>query len=539
MVDPSTDITLPPDLTAHSEGTGPRRSRMPVYNNLMPPCNHRCPAGENIQSWLSYAQAGQYQAAWQALMEDNPFPAVSGRVCYHPCEEACSRNFTDSPVSIHGVERFLGDVALSEGWTVDAGADTGKKVLIIGAGPCGLSAAYHLRRMGHVVEMREAGPIAGGMMHFGIPAYRLPRDILAKEVARITGMGVDILFDHQVTDLAKEREEGGFDAVLIAIGAQLSRKADVPAREAGKILDALSFLRDVDAGLAPKLGRRVAIYGGGNTAMDAARTVQRLSGHEAMIIYRRDRDHMSAHDFEAGEALAEGIKFNWLRTIKGIDGAEITVEVMSLQEGRPVPTGRLETLEADTVILALGQDTDTSFLHNVKGLVFAPDGALVVGNDMMTGTPGIFAGGDSVPGERTVAIAIGHGKKAARHIDAWLKGAQYIKPPSPAQASFSNLHLWYRTAAPRQSEAELPVDIRIKDFSEVRAGLSESEALFESQRCLSCGNCIECDGCFGACPEDAVIRLGKGKGYEIDLHRCTGCGVCVEQCPCDAIHMQP
>lgn len=505
----------------------------------MPPCNHRCPAGENIQSWLALAQAGQYKAAWMAILDDNPLPAVSGRVCYHPCEEACNRSYTDAAVSIHAVERFLGDLALERGWTVAESGHSGKRVLIIGAGPCGLSAAWHLRRLGHEVEIREAGPLAGGMMHFGIPAYRLPRNILAREIGRITDAGVRIVCDHRVTDLAREQREGAFDAVFVAVGAQLSRKIDIPAREAGKILDALSFLRDVDAGAMPRLGRRVAVYGGGNTAMDAARTVQRLGGHEAMIIYRRDREHMSAHDFEAGEALEEGVAINWLRTIREIDGSHITVEVMRLENGRPVPTGELETLEADSLILALGQDTDTGFLRELSGIEFSPDGTLIVGADMMTGCPGVFAGGDTVPGERTVAVAIGHGKRAARNVDAWLKGGQYIKPVTPPEAGYEDLHLWYRTDAPRRVEVELPAEVRVKDFTEVRAGLTEAEALFEAQRCLSCGNCMECDGCFGACPESAIVVLGKGKGYRIDLSRCTGCGVCAEQCPCDALHMKP
>jgi len=534
-----TDITLPPDLTAHPVGTGPLRSHIPVYSNGMPPCNHSCPAGENIQSWLALAQAHHFEEAWLAIMDDNPLAAVSGRVCYHPCEKACNRNFTDTTVNIHAVERFLGDLALQRNWRVTPGADTGKRVLIIGAGPCGLSAAYHLRRLGHFVEMREAGPVAGGMLHFGIPAYRLPRDILEREIARIIDLGVICRCDHPVRDLARVQEEEAFDAVLVAVGAQLSHKADIPAREAGKILDALQFLKSVDEGNPPRLGRRVAVYGGGNTAMDAARTAQRLTGEEAMIIYRRDQKHMSAYDIEAAEALEEGVKINWLRTIREIDGSNIIVEKMRMEKGEPVPTGQFETLEADSLILALGQDTDTTFLRNVQGLTFAADGTLIVGKDMSTGRPGIFAGGDVVPGERSVAIAIGHGKRAARHIDAWLKGSSYAKPPSPKTASFRHLHRWYRTDAPKRTQPEIAPDIRVKDFTEIRAGLMEAEAIFEAQRCLSCGNCTECDGCFGACPENAIVRLGKDKGYQIDLQRCTGCGVCVEQCPCDAMHLVP
>lgn len=533
-----TDITAPADLKGHASGTGAIRRQHPVYNNLLPPCNQACPAGQNIQGWLSLAQAGQYEAAWQVLVQDNPMPAVLGRVCYHPCEDQCNRAFTDSAVSIHAVERFLGDLALKEGWKPSYEAPPGgKRVLIIGAGPAGLSTAYHLTRLGHTAEIHEAGPVEGGMMHFGIPAYRLPRTELEKEVARMKDMGIRIVLNHRVTDILAEKTEGNFDAVFIAIGAHLSKKTAIPGRDAGKILDAVSFLKQVEQGDAPKLGRRVAIYGGGNTAMDAARTVQRLGGHEALIIYRRDREHMPAHDFEAQEALEEGVKINWLRTIKTIDNNQLTVEIMQLQDGHPVPTGQFETLEADSLILALGQEADTGFLKNVPGIAFKEDGTVVVGPDMMTGCEGVFAGGDMVPSERTVTIAVGHGKKAARHIDSWLRKQPYSKAPSQPVAAIQDMHLWFKTAAPQQEQALLSVHTRLQGFEEVKAGLNESEALFEAQRCLSCGNCFECDGCYGACPEHAIEKLGRGKAYRIDYNRCTGCAVCVEQCPSHAIQM--
>jgi len=534
------DITSPPDLASHSEGTGSVRKQHPVYVDLLPPCNHACPAGENIQAWLWLAQAGKYEEAWRVIMEDNPLPAVTGRVCYHPCETGCNRTHIDSAVSIHAVERFLGDKALRKGWLPQAiQPSSGKRVLIVGAGPSGLTAAYHLARMGHYAEIHEAGPVTGGMMHFGIPAYRLPRRELILETERIKKMGVSIVLDHKVEDIWKEKQQGNFDAVFIAIGAHLSRKIDIPGRDAGTILDAVSFLKQVDAGAAPKLGRRVAIYGGGNTAMDAARTAKRLGASEAMIIYRRDRAHMAAHDFEAKEALEEGVKINWLRTIKEIDGENFTVEVMRIENGKPVPTGQFEKIEADCLILALGQEADTSFLKALPGIEFKPDGSVVVGGDMMTGCDGIFAGGDMVPSERTVTVAIGHGKKAAHNIDGYLRKQQYQRPAKNPVVGYDRLHRWYKTLAPQAEQAELTVEERAYGFEEVRFGLLEDEALFEAQRCLSCGNCFECDGCFGACPQDAIIKLGAGKRYEFNYDKCTGCAVCYEQCPCHAIEMVP
>lgn len=533
------DMTRPADLTRHAKGTGPVRSRRPVYRDSLPPCNDACPAGENIQAWLSHVQSGRYRLAWETLMRDNPMPAVHGRVCYHPCEVHCNRGELDSSVSIHAVERFLGDRALQEGWRIEPDAQpSGKRVLIVGAGPSGLSAAYHLARMGHSVEIHEAGPMAGGMMHFGIPAYRLPREELAREIKRIEALGVRIVLNHRVEDLLAEKIEGAFDAVFVAIGAHLSKRVDIPARDAGKILDAVSFLRDAAAGNAPKLGRRVAIYGGGNTAMDAARVAKRLGAEEALIIYRRDRERMPAHAFEADEAMEEGVKINWLRTIKEIDETTFTVERMAIDErGHPRPTGEFDTLEADALILALGQETDSRFLANVPGIEFQKDGTVIVDDQMMTGSPGIFAGGDMVPSERTVTVAVGHGKKAARDIDAFLRGDRYARPERHEVVGYDKLHIWYLTQADQVAQGELPVAERVTGFEEVVAGLSEQESVFEAQRCFSCGNCFECDGCYGACPEQAIIKLGPGKRYRYDYDRCTGCAVCYEQCPCHAIEM--
>lgn len=535
-----TDLTKLANLES-SKGTGSIRKSKPEYVHFLPPCNQACPAGENIQEWLSLAQEGKVEDAWRKLTEQNPLPAIHGRVCYHPCENSCNRKDLDTSVSIHAVERFLGDEALKNDWQyTPITFSSGKKIMIVGAGPSGLSAAYHLRKLGHEVTIFEAGPVAGGMMNFGIPAYRMPRNILQAEIKRIENFGVKIVLNYKVADILKEKENGGFDAVFVAIGAHIAKKVNIPAQEASKILDAVSFLKDADENSdnKPLLGRRVAIYGGGNTAMDAARTAKRLGADEAMIIYRRDREHMPAHEFEADEALSEGVKIHWLSSIKNMETSSITVEKMQVVDGKAIPTGEYETLEADSLILALGQEADTDFLKNIEGITFKEDGTTVdVNAAMMTGYPGIFAGGDMVPSERTVTIATGHGKKAARNIDAWLRNTTYEKPANNPLVTIEKLQIWFKTNAEAKAQQHLEIEKAVETFDEIVAGYNTEEAVYEAQRCLSCGNCFECDSCYGACPEDAISKNGKGEGYTINYDLCTGCGVCAEQCPCHALDM--
>jgi NADPH-dependent glutamate synthase beta subunit-like oxidoreductase/Pyruvate/2-oxoacid:ferredoxin oxidoreductase delta subunit len=536
---PLRDITPLPDLLHGRARSGPVRTERPVYVDLLPPCNSACPAGENIQGYLAQVQAGEHERAWRILVADNPFAAIHGRVCYHPCETSCNRASLDSAVSIHAVERFLGDLALERGWTFDPPAhSSGRRVLVIGAGPSGLSAACHLARLGHEVEIRDAGDEPGGMMRYGIPAYRLPRDVLGREVERLRALGVRFTAGHRVTDLEDERREGRFDAVFVAIGAHLSKRVEIPAMDAGPMVDAVSFLRGVAAGERPSVGRRVAVYGGGNTAMDAARTARRLGAEEAIVVYRRTREQMPAHEEEAQDAEREGVRMNWLRTIKAFEGEELQVEVMELDEsGFPQPTGRFETLAADSVILALGQETDSAFMRTVPGVEFERDGTVKVSRALMTGAPGVFAGGDMVPAERTVTVGVGHGKRAAREIDAWLREAAYDRGPKHPPVSFESLNLWFFGDAMRRRQPELEPADRVGDFMEVVGALATQDATFEAHRCLSCGNCCECDGCLGACPEDAVIKLGPGYRYEFDYDRCTGCRACFEQCPVHSIEM--
>ena len=533
------DITELPNLAAEGGRVAPIRSRMPVYVDLLPPCNSGCPAGENIQEWLRLVKAGNEEAAWRELVKNNPFPAIHGRVCYHPCEAACNRVELDGSVSIHSVERYLGDLAIEKGWTFEKPRfSTGRRVLVIGAGPSGLSAAYQLARMGHEVEIRDSSDVPGGMMRYGIPEYRLPRNVLDAEVARLLDLGVRIVNNYTVKDLMADQAEGGFEATFVAIGAHLSKRVDIPNRDASKIVDAVTFLRDVASGERPLIGRKVAIYGGGNTAMDAARVARRLGAEESIIVYRRTEEQMPAHAEEREGALREGVKMNWLRTISSLDEGDLTVEIMELDEnGRAQGTGRFEKLEADTVILALGQEADSNFLRRIPGMHFEHDVVQVDPRTLMTGVPGIFAGGDAVPSERTVTIGVGHGKRAATQIDAWLAGREAVSRPKHDLASFDKLNLWYFGDARRSTQPELEPSERVTDFDEIVGGLTDEQAHVEAARCLSCGNCFECDGCLGACPEDAVIKLGKGLRYRFDYDKCTGCATCFGQCPVHAIDM--
>ena len=533
---------IPKDLTpvlqaTMQKGAGAQRWQRPTWVDHLPPCNAACPAGENIQSWLALAREGNFEAAWRTLVADNPMPAVHGRACYHPCETRCNRKDLDEAVLIHAVERFLGDRAAGEGWAVTPGSDTGKRVLVVGAGPAGLSCAWHLRRLGHAVEIRDAMPEPGGMLHYGIPAYRLPRADLAKEVARIRAMGVTFTMNTRVDDIEAAVESGGFDACFVAIGAQAGNHLDIPAADGSKMVDAIRLFEDIEAGRAPQLGRVVGVIGGGNTAMDAARVAKRLGAEEAILIYRRDREHMRADPYEADEAFLEGVKAQWLTNPVRFGSEGVTVEAIELgEDGSLNPTGRLETLPVDALVLALGQHAELDVLRKVDGVAISARDTVLVDAGMMTGRAGIFAGGDVIGGLMTMTAATGHGKKAARSIDAWLRGGHLEAREKPPPVDFDMLNLPLFLDAGRSQMSALPLEAR-SGFAEVVAGISDREARYESDRCLSCGNCFECDNCFAACPEQAVIKLGKGRKYTVNLDLCTGCAVCYDQCPCHAIEM--
>lgn len=532
------DITKAVDLSIHSEGTGPKRLRQPVYVDFMPPCNSACPSEENIQAWMAFAQAGDYFEAFQQIVADNPFPGIMGRVCVKPCETGCNRNHIDTTINIHAVERFIGDEAIQQKWPIRYNAkSTGKRVLVIGTGPGGLSAAYHLARVGHTVEVFDANDHPGGLLWTGVPDYRLPKDILDAEIDRIVQMGVNIRLNYKVEDVLKEKEEGNFDAVYLSIGAQLIHKEEIQRDNSVYVTDAFSFFKEVKSNPAIYEAKKVVVYGGGKLSLYLSRILKRL-GADVSVYFNGDKKMMPAYDYETEDALAEGVNVQLYRRIDHIENKKIVLEIMKVEKGRSIGTNEFEITNADIVIMANQQECDSGFLRSVNGLVMNADGTVTIDAQRMTGCDGIFAGGDMLPGEnRSSTIAIGHGKKAARYIDGYLTKNAYLKPDKHPTAGYRKLHMWYKTDAPQKEQDKLAPEVAIQNFNEVIAGLSEPEARFEAQRCLSCGNCFECDGCFGACPEDAIIKLGKGNRYKFNLDACTGCAVCYEQCPCHAIEM--
>ena len=396
----------------------------------------------------------------------------------------------------------------------------------------------HLVRKGHSVTVRESAPAAGGMMRYGIPAYRLPREILDGEVARVVALGVDLELNTPVTDLDAAVAEG-WDAVFLAVGAQLGHRTYLPAASAAKVVDAVSMLHGLEEGERPLLGRRVAVYGGGNTAVDAARTAKRLGASDAVVVYRRTRERMPANAEEVIQAEEEGVEFHWLSTIDRVEPDGLLIEQMELgEDGFPQPTGRTERLAADSVVLALGQDTDLSLLGS-DSACHVSDGVVETDWVLATGLPGVFAGGDVVAGERSVTTAIGHGRRVAASIDDWLAGRTPSPEAEPNLAQYEALNTWYFEDASRSHRPRLELARRSSTFDEVVHGLDADTALFEARRCLSCGSCFSCDNCYALCPDNAVLKIGPPGEYVIDLDYCKGCGICVEECPAGAIEMVP
>jgi NADPH-dependent glutamate synthase beta subunit-like oxidoreductase len=519
--------------------TGTWRTHRPVYVDRLPPCNNQCPAGENVQAWLYLAEEGRYEEAWRKIMEENPFPAIMGRVCYHTCETACNRAALDDAVGINGVERFLGDQAIKHQWKIEPGVPTGRRVLVVGAGPAGLSCAYHLARLGHAVTVLEASDKAGGMVRYSIPKYRMPREKLNTEIRRIADMGVDIRLNSPVADLAAEIARGGYQAAFVAVGAQHGRQLALPSTGQVPVLDAVQILRDLEREEPVPLRGRVIVYGGGNTAFDVARSAVRLGAIESLVVYRRTREKMPAHRSEIREALEEGVTLRCLATITAVGDGRVTLERMELDaKGQPQATGEFESLPATTVVLALGQDTDLGLLSGVAGLRVV-NGLVEVDRNLATGAAAVWAGGDIVPADRNATVAVGHGKKAARQIDAYLRGETLRRPPKHELATADKMNTWYYTDAPRAIRPILEAVRRTSGFAEVVGDYDEGTALYEARRCMSCGNCFECDNCYGVCPDNAVVKLGPGKRFEFNYDYCKGCGVCISECPCGAIARVP
>jgi len=567
--------SLPP-MSLSFEGTlatktGTWRYLTPAYLNKLAPCNEACPAGEDVEAAMVLSGQEDYLGAWEKITQENPLPRVCGRVCFHPCEGACNRKEYDEPTAINALERFVGDTAYQSGKRFSPPAEKRKeKVAVIGSGPAGLSCAYHLASMGYGVTLFEALPKLGGMLRYGIPAYRLPKDILDQEIDQILTLGVESKTSCQVGKDVQWEELKKFDAVFVAAGAWRSLPLRVPGEDSEGVMSGVNFLRKVNSGEKVDLGERVAVIGGGNTAMDAARSALRL-GAKPLVIYRRTKEEMPAWEEEVSEAEEEKIEFIFLSSpvkIMTEQGKVKGIECLKNILGPPGKDGRREprpiensnfTLPVDSVISAIGEAPDLSFLP--RELQNSKD-AVPVDETGAAGLEKVFAGGDVVAQPRTVSFAIGSGKKAAMAIDATLRGKNAAEAIRMARwgdkgslsmaryrsgggdgiaqevVKFSELNTAYFSCQERKPKGRLPLEERAKGFSEITGGLTKASALFEAKRCFNCGVCNLCDNCFFFCPDLAVSARPDKQGYEINYDYCKGCCICVEECPRGAISIE-
>jgi NADPH-dependent glutamate synthase beta subunit-like oxidoreductase len=556
--------------------TGSWKYIQPAYHDRVAPCNQACPVGIDIEAYLNLLREGQVEEACDLLVRENPMPAVTGRVCHHPCEAGCNRCSFDEGVAIHAIERQLGDLVLDAAPRKAAPAPHGL-VAVVGSGPAGLACAYHAARLGYKVTVYEAAPEAGGMLRFGIPAYRLPRVVLDQQIEWIRAHGITIECGVRVgADVTWANLLGAFDAVFVALGAQRSRALGVPGEGLPGVESGLAFLRAVNAGARPAVGKRVVVVGGGNTAMDCARTALRL-GAAVTVLYRRTRAEMPAIPDEVDDAEREGVQFLFLAAparLHSSNGRVTAIECQRMKLGAPDASGRRRpepvegnrfTVPADTVLSAIGEVAE---LGPLPGEVERSDAGLVTDDWGATTGAAVFAGGDVTQGPRTVADALGMGKRAAIAIDRYLKdreagsgkrealdlvelrfgpqgnvsitrwrGDDPVSRAAPVNqvATYDDLNLRHFTHASRGVEARLGAAESRRGFAEVNRGLTREEALEEAGRCFNCGVCNRCDICLVYCPDVAIAR--ENGAYRFELDYCKGCGICAAECPRGAIIM--
>ena len=529
--------------------------------DCLPPCMLRCPANTNCQAYIQQIALGNAKEATRIVKETNPLPASIGRVCPHPCEKDCRRQYVEEPLSIAFLKYFAADKDLfsEDRFVPEVAPETGKRVGIIGGGPAGLTAAYFLRLKGHDVTVVDQMPHMGGMLRYGIPEYRLPKDgILQKEIDQIEKLGVTMINDYKIgRDVSFDEFRKYNDATVIAVGAWTPSSIGCPGEDAEGVYGGIDFLRGVIEGNAPAIGKNVAIVGGGNTAMDACRTAVRLGAENVYVIYRRTEAEMPAEKVEIEEAKEEGVQFKFLTNpaeiIAGADGKvkQMKLQVMELGEpdesGRrkPVPVeGKFEILELDSVISAIGQRLDPSGLDGValnkRGIIAADE------STFRTNLPDVFAVGDATNRGASIAIeAIGEGQKAAGVIDSFLRGHEvpfsmpFLSKRDPKDIDFSP---W--ESAPRAKMPVRDAEIRNKDFAEVNKGFDEDTAVKEALRCLECG-CHEYGNCdlikFAQREPDLNPDRFKGEKHpyfkeqrlvciERDQGKCISCNLCVRVC---------
>ena len=555
--------------------TGSWRYLRPRYLDKVPPCNTGCPAGNDVETFIRKIDEGDYAGAWRVIKEENPFPKVCGRVCYHPCETACNRSEFDRPTAINALERFAGEHAPAGEHPAPVRPATKKTVAVIGSGPAGLTAAYHLARMGHGVTVYESLEKPGGLLRYGIPEYRLPKDVLDSEIADVQALGVQIRCSTRVGRDVSWDDLKNFDAVFVATGVHQSGVLGIQDEDARGVLPGLDFLRSMARGEKVDLGERTVIIGGGNSAIDAARCALRL-GSQVAIHYHRSRAEMPAFEDEVSEAEKEGVELKILSQpvkIITLNGTVTGIQMRKTRLGEPDASGRRRpepipksefTAQADTVITAIGERADLDFLPDE---VLIERGRVAIDAFGLTNHPGVFAGGDAALAAHNVAYAIGSGKAAAVAVDRFLTGAtveelggrvivgergavsvaRYLETGQAHAKNagvkmvvpYEQINTNYFEPQERSRMRKLNITERLASFKEVHRGLSEDAARHDAARCFHCGVCTMCDNCYVFCPDVSILHKGEGVwGYDIQFDYCKGCGVCVKECPRSAMVLE-
>ncbi|MGD0918561.1 MAG: NAD(P)-binding protein [Thermodesulfobacteriota bacterium] len=544
--------------------TGLWRFIRPVIKAKTPPCSEACPAGVDVRGFISLMKQGLFEEANQLYMEENPFPAICGRVCFHPCESSCNRKDFDKAVAIHALERFLSDFESS---TKENQPINGRQVGIIGSGPSGMACAYYLAKLGHRVTVFEALEVVGGLLRTGIPSYRLPKEILDHEVEKLCAMGIEFKTGCQI-DRGSWKYVEGFDAVFLAYGAGQDLPLNLTNMKDGKVISGLEFLKAINLKGRISLSQRVVVIGGGNAAIDAARVALRL-GAPSTLIYRRSRNEMPAFQTEIDDALEEGVKMIYLASPVRIEaqGSVQRIECMRNRLGDEGPDGRRQPIpiegsnffvEADAILFATGEMPDISLLPED---IQVSCGLISVDGVGSTSGSGIFAGGDLIDQPRSVVHAIGSGKRAAIAIDRYLKGQSErgwldglrigekggLSFKQYCERKFSqenkevihsdDLNFSYFTVMERYDRDKTPKEARM-NFQEIYGNLTLEKALAEAQRCFSCGMCYFCDNCYLLCPDGSVLKQDEGPLNMIDYEYCKGCGICENECPVGVIDME-
>jgi len=550
--------------------TGAWRAQRPFYEDKTPPCSAACPVGNDIVAFIQKITEEDFEGAWNLIKQENPFPGVCGRVCFHPCESKCNRGDYDEPIAIHGLERFVSDFAASLSLKIRGTPGVGRgKIAVIGSGPAGMSCAYHLAKLHYNVTVFESFSSAGGMLRTGIPSYRLPKGVLDREISNIEGLGVEIRTGIPFGEDLDLDGLKNYQATFIATGAHQCRGLHIPGEKGRSVFSGLDLLKKINLSKKINLGDKVAVIGGGNTAIDVARSVIRL-GKKATILYRRSKEEMPAFREEIAEAIEEGVMIRYLVNpihIQQKDGLRrldcLRMELGDKDESgrrRPVPIPNSNFfMEADSVIIAAGEEAEVSFLP--KGMENR-QGIVLTQRDGGTSIKGIFAGGDLTSSQRTVAHAIGSGKKAALAIDCYLSGRdseeairqiligegpslsifRYVHPEerrmNPHVVTFNELNTDYFEPSERCRESKGAVKKRIKGFGEVTSGYAGSSALEEAERCFSCGTCNRCENCYVFCPDASIIKAEGVFSRQVDYDFCKGCGICFSECPRGAISLE-